>query len=425
MNIVEKQFSTIRAASKSDFSPEDTELIKPFGRKPEGQPMNRRRRFSWCSLQAPLWLVLCAGITMGGRAAPTHSIIIDGNFSDWATVPSHSDPVGGLGVLHDGIPDTHDTDHSGPNDIPVYVNHPDIDLVEYKFTHDSSNLYAYFRATGQIGRTISNGSQHGRYYVIVTLDVDNNLTTGYPVHEGGYYPTSAGYDMNMEVEYYDGAFNTGHYLNHGALNQAELNAAIQDQTNGIVRVLPGTYDYYSQWVWFDSPGTGTYRLPAPDNNASITFVADKGPVYQGIIRIALSPDKHEAEMVAPFRGFMRDASQPHTSAKPIIALGKTIGISISLEASGELAPGNTWASDTGNPILGYYLAHPEPQLKIAPAVQTGKVVLSWISNATGMKLQRTSSLISPDWQLVAGSDTTNQISMPIGTGNAFFRLTEP
>lgn len=365
------------------------------------------------------------GITRALHAEPTHRIVIDGNFSDWATVPSHSDPVGGTNVLHDGIPDTHDTDHSGPNDIPVYVSHPDIDLVEYKFTHDSSNLYAYFRATGLIGNTISNATKHGRYYVIVTLDVDNNLTTGYPVHEGGYYPTSAGYDMNMEVEYYDGAFNTGHYLNHGALDQAELNSAIQDQTNGIVRVLPGTYDFYSQWVWFDSPGSGTYRLPAPDNNASITFVADKGPVYQGIIRIALSPDKHEAEMVAPFRGFMRDATQPHTSAKPIIALGKTIGISISLEASGELAPGNTWASDTGNPILGYFLAHPEPQLKIAPSIPSGNVDLSWVRDATGMKLQRTPSLVSPDWQFVTGSDTTNQISMPVGSGHAFFRLTEP
>jgi len=364
----------------------------------------------------------CVGMAMTLHAEPTHSITIDGNFSDWATVPSHSDPVGGPGVLHDGIPDTHDTDHSGPNDIPVYVNHPDIDLVEYKFTHDASNLYAYFRATGQIGRTISNASKHGRYYVIVTLDVDNNLTTGYPVHEGGYFPTSAGYDMNMEVEYYDGAFNTGHYLNHGALNQPELDAAIQDQTNGIVRVLPGTYDYYSQWVWFDSPGAGSYQLPPPDNNASITFVADKGPVYQGIIRIALSPDKHEAEMVAPFRGFMRSPG-----GDPIIALGNTIGISISLEASPELSPqpNTEWASDTGNPILGYFLEHPEPQLKIAPFVQNGNVVLSWLNDATGMKLQRTPSLTVPDWQFVGGSDTTNQMILPIGSGSAFFRLMEP
>jgi len=34
------------------------------------------------------------------------------------------------------------------------------------------------------------------------------------------------------------------------------------------------------------------------------WVEDKGPVYQGIVRVAVSPDGHEAEISAPFRGFM-------------------------------------------------------------------------------------------------------------------------
>lgn len=354
-------------------------------------------------------------------AEPIRSITIDGNFSDWTNVPSYFDPVGGPGILHNGIPDTHDTDHNQPGDVPAYVNHPDIDLVEFKFTHDASNLYAYFRATGQIGRTITNATQHGRYYVIVTIDVDTNAATGYGLHEGGYYPTSYGYDMNMEVEYYDGTFNTGHYLNHGATNTAQLNAAKQDQTNGIVRILPGTYDFYSQWVWFDSPNAGTYRLPAPDTNASITFVADRGPVYQGIIYIARSANQHEAEMVAPFRGFMRAPG-----GNPIVALGKRLNVSISLEASGELAPGNSWASDTGDPILNYYLSpYSEPNLKIAGGTQPGNVVLSWANGAKGMKLQRASSLANPNWQLVAGSDATNWLTVAVGSTNTFFRLVEP
>jgi len=388
---------------------------------------NQIHSFSLPSLKSSL-LATCLALSLTARAEPVHTIAIDGNFSDWASVPSHSDPVGGPGVLHNGIPDTHDTDHSLPGDVPVYVNHPDIDLVEYKFTHDSSNLYAYFRATGSIGNTSSNASQsslQGRYYVIVTIDVDNSTNTGYGLHEGGYFPTSYGYDMNMEVEYFNGTFNTGHYLNHGATNQAQLNAAIQDQTNGIVRVLPGTYDYYSQWVWFDNPTEGTNRLPAPDNNASITFVADKGPVYQGIIRIALSPDRHQAEMVAPFRGFMRDATQPHTSAKPIISLGKTLNISISLEASGQLAPGGTWASDTGDPITGYYLGFPEPQLKIATSSPSGNVQVSWLRDSMGMKLFRTSSLTNPNWQFIAGSDATNQMTLSVSNGPSFFRLAGP
>jgi len=420
MNNVEKRVFADRLTSGSDSPHVGAELTGSCARMPEVQQTSARRGRSWSLLKAAVRVVLCVGITVTVRAEPIHIITIDGNFSDWATVPSHTDPVGGPLVLHDGIPDTHDTDHNQPNDIPVYVDHPDIDLVEFKFTHDTTNLYAYFRATGQIGRTISNGSQHGRYYVIVTLDVDNNLTTGYPLHEGGYYPTSAGYDMNMEYEFYDGHPNKGNYLNHGATNQAQLIAAFQDQTNGVVRVLPGTYDFYSEWVWFDNPSTGTYRLPPPDHDASITFVTDKGPSYQGITRIALSPDQHEAEMVAPFRGFMRGLNTTN-----IITLGKTIGISISLEASGELAPGGQWASDTGDPILGYYLSpYSDPQLQIAAALPSGNVVVSWASGATGMKLLWTPSLTSPDWQLVPGAQATNQVTWPVGSGNAFFRLME-
>ncbi|HNQ72879.1 MAG TPA: hypothetical protein PKN95_04655 [Verrucomicrobiota bacterium] len=363
-------------------------------------------------------LIWLAGLAFPLSAEPIHHITIDGDFSDWAGVPSHYDPVAGPGVLHHGIPDTHDTDHKLPGDIPAYVAHPDVDLVEFKFTHDQSNLYAYFRATGVIGR---GSPEKGRYYVIVTLDVDNNETTGYALNEGGYYPTSSGYDMNMEVEYYRDQYNTGHYLNHGARNQAELDAAIQDQTNGIVRILPGSYKYYSQWVWFDSSSEGDFHLPPPDADSSITFVADKGPVYQGIIHIAHSADGHEVEMVAPFRGFMRDAS-----GEPIVKLGKTLKLSFSLEASGELAPGGEWASDTGDPIVGYYLSpFTKPNLQIAPSLQDHHVVLSWDSGARGMVLKQTLTLTDPDWQVVNGSQITNRIELPATAASAFFRLEEP
>lgn len=181
--------------------------------------------------------------------------------------------------------------------------------------------------------------------------------------------------------------------------------------------------FYSQWVWFDSTNAGSYRLPTPDNYASITFVADRGPVYQGIVRIARSPDGHQAEMVAPFRGFMRDPS-----GNPIVALGKTIDVSFSLEASPELAPppSNSWASDTADPIVGYSLSpYREPELQIAPSVQNASVLVSWPDSAKGMRLQRTSRLSNPDWQFIPGSESANQITLPIEGDNAFFRLVEP
>src|SRR5262249_24840783 len=112
---------------------------------------------------------------------------------------------------------------------------------------------------------------------------------------------------------------------------------------GFVRVIPGSYKYYSEWV---------YKNNDPDNGGkdSITFVKDKGPVVTGIIQEATSPDGHELEMVVPYKGFL-----VNQSGQQIVGVGKTLDLSFSLEASGELAPGGEWASNTANPLNAYSL----------------------------------------------------------------------
>ncbi|TWU05284.1 RTX-I toxin determinant A from serotypes 1/9 [Symmachiella macrocystis] len=310
-------------------------------------------------------------------AAPP--IIIDGNFDDWDT----ADYAGGV----DPAGDPHDTDHTGENDVPALVDHPDVDLLEYRVTHDAENLYFYFRAAGEIGRTqdSSGGERAGRYYVIVTIDVDNDVNTGYPLHEGGYYPTTSGYDMNAEIEFYDGEFNTGHYLSHGALDEEELYQAFLDQTSGeftgdieditgelpedvvgpytpgFVDVRPGVYEHYTQWVYQEVP------LEGGGVKDQIILVQDKGPVYESIITQMRSPDGHELEMKVPLKGFLVDPD-----GNPIISADSILNLSFSLEASGELAngtpqnPNGEWASDTGDPIVGYsmfYNATPMVELE--------------------------------------------------------------
>lgn len=292
------------------------------------------------------WTALAIASLLGGTASaePIRQITIDGNFADWANARSYTDPQD----------DQHDTDHDGEFDTPAYVDHPDVDLVEFKFAHDDQNLYAYFRSRGQIGRTsnaIADG-QAGRFYVIVTIDVDEDDATGYPLHEGGYYPTTPGYDMNMEVEFYDGAFNTGHYLLHGCLGDQgspSFFASQEEQAQGFVSIVPGNYDCYTQWVWYDDPPGFADEIILPTGEA-IYWVVDRGPVYpDSIVTIAISDDGHEAEMKAPFRGFMKDAPE----GNPIIAMGKKLDVSFSLEASPELAPSEDWGSDTADPINTY------------------------------------------------------------------------
>ena len=292
------------------------------------------------------------------------TITIDGNFSDWNASPAYTDPVD----------DQHDTDHDTAGATPAYVDHPDVDILTHKVSHDEENFYFYFNATGEIGRTqvedLAEGLRAGRYYVIVTIDVDNDDVTGYPIYEGGYYTgttDTTGYDANGEIEFYNGAFNTGHYLQHGATNDTELEQAFADQstggyiwngpktqgpfTPGFVNVLPGSYDYYTQWVYKENdPGFG--------GNDSVTFVQDRGPVVAGNITYALSPNGHQLEMKVPFKGFLEDAD-----GNPIVSIGDTVDLSFSLEASGELSnevsqsnPNGLWASDTAEPIIGYHLS---------------------------------------------------------------------
>ncbi len=231
---------------------------------------------------------------------------------------------------------------------------------------------------GNTQRAADGNGRAGRFYVIVTIDVDNDNATGYELSEGGYYPSSNGYDMNMEIEFYDGAFNTGHYINHGApagVAGEDLTPLEAQQNQGIVDVLPGSYDNYTQWVMFGDSTSGDHNL---NDGTSITYVSDKGPVYQGIIAGALSPDGHELEMVAPFVGFMSyPGALPGQRGDPIMALGRTIDISFSLEASGELTtpPGDNgeWASDTAAPIVGYVLGVPEPS-----SLTMGIAMLAWV-----------------------------------------------
>ena len=282
-----------------------------------------------------LVLITLLGIS---TAFSQNSITIDGNFDDWINIAV---------AVKDSSNNVHDTDGYPEGGQPgEFFEYSDVDLLEVKFTNDDSTLYGYMKATGIIGRTSSEAAGHakkGRYYFIFTIDVDDNEITGYPLRDGGYWPDSKGYDMNMEVEFYNGAYNTGHYLNHEYISKADYNANWEnDLAAGIVRLAPGSYDWYSQWVMY------------PDS--TYVVVKDKGPVYQGIITIEISEDGHEAEMAAPFWGFLKTPE-----GQNIIDVNREIIVSASLEASGELSeeaarsgytPGSksVWGSNTAEPF---------------------------------------------------------------------------
>ena len=139
---------------------------------------------------------------------------------------------------------------------------------------------------------------------------------------------------------------------------------------GVNPLAFGAYAFYSQFIYYEgSPPTfdevkrctdGPHTLPRIDGRGDryICFSADKanGP-FNGVMSIKVAG--HELEYRAPFAGFL-----DFPSGTPLVQLGQTIRVSISIETSGEFSvPAGAWVSDTVDPIV-YTL---EPLWRTTPA----------------------------------------------------------
>ncbi|MAT14556.1 MAG: hypothetical protein CMJ46_04720 [Planctomyces sp.] len=270
---------------------------------------------------------------------------MDGKFDDWKNIKGYTDPKN----------DPIDTDGRVPDYVGTRRKHIDVDVLEYKVAQDAENLYIYVRSQGEIGRTKTGPekgdkkTRAGRFYITVAIDVDQNDETGYSLYEGGTFPNSGGYDMNVEIEWYNGEFNTGMYMNKCCVNEEELLKNFKSLSQGQYEegndgpypagyhtIKKGVYDYYPQWVYHE--------------DGTLTFVVDRGPIVHGVLTGELSEDGHELEMKVPYIGFLKDQ---HGDA--IAEPGKVFDICVSLQASGELAGDGEWAGDGTIPIEGYEL----------------------------------------------------------------------
>ncbi|CAF3788425.1 unnamed protein product [Rotaria sp. Silwood1] len=301
------------------------------------------------------------------------NIVVDGNFDDWLDVRSYTDPVDNIdGTVYQEspwfpslkIPDCHDTDSRKQTDIPKHIYNPNVNIVEFKIAHDNSSLYVYYRVVddGVIGKTsigpgLFNESDPskpsaGRFYIITTVNIDMNDTTGYWLHEGGYYPTAPGFDGNFEIEFYNGTFNQNYCLDHAANTTNENNYTREENIQNRFSFRRAYYDYYTEYVyWREKPTPdetkrcldGPYELPAPYDNHYVCFSQDRAPgPFNGIITYARSAKGNELEMRAPFQGFLLNKD----TGLPTLQLGMTVNISLSLETTEEYSIPQDWASDT-------------------------------------------------------------------------------
>ena len=310
------------------------------------------------------------------------NIIIDGNFDDWTNVKSYTDPQDNIdGTVYQTspwfpsiqIPDCHQTNEGAANYTPEHVYNPNIDIVEFKIAHDDTSLYIYYRVAdeGVIGKTSVGPNEFdstnpsspsaGRYYLITTVNMDMDATTGYWLHGGGYYPTAPGFDGNFELEFYNGTFNQDYYLDHAASNDTEVNYLIQVNKQNTFIFAPGLYSYYTQYIYWTGNPTpsevkrcldGPYELSFPYEKNYICFTRDMAPgPFNGILTYGRSVKGNELEIRAPFQGFLLN----NNTGLFTLQLGMTINISLSLETSSEYSLPQDWASDTA-PTIQYTLS---------------------------------------------------------------------
>jgi len=330
-------------------------------------------------------LILIAVISALGEHY--HDIVIDGQFSDWGTILPHIDPDDDINgtVLNDGVHDCHDTYHTqSSTETPTHVFNPNANILEYKFAHSEKEVYAYMKVKGNVGRTtVENETMTaGSYFLIVAINVDENDTTGYSLYQGGFFPTSVGYDMSFGLQYFNGSFNAGFLRNHGACDNESLIDAWRLQREGVTQLDEGNYPYHTSYIYWPPstapspseaircPSTGLVTLPNRAVTCLLSEIKVNGP-FQGGVQYARSKDRTQVEISVPMDAFMVTAD-----GEPIVRLGNTIHISFSTIASGEFSLNGEWVSDTANPIRYYVLE--------APVSQAYMVIVYVVAGSAGL-----------------------------------------
>ncbi len=128
-------------------------------------------------------------------------IILDGDFSDWDSIPALPDPAW-------------DPDARHPQDPVSYADipDPDVDIRQWKFTNDDKYLYVYVEVAPEGIMMIGAPDAKDAYFLMVHLDVDNNMNTGfhtfdpslppqYAQYTDWYCPANIGSDYAFEVGY--------------------------------------------------------------------------------------------------------------------------------------------------------------------------------------------------------------------------------
>jgi hypothetical protein len=255
----------------------------------------------------------------GDSQALPASISIDGNFDDWRNVAGVDDPRGDL--------------------VPYLEYVPDVDILEFKVSHDDQHIYLYARVAGQVGRSHPNG---GRSYFYAYMDVDQNSGTGFlPTRDDEcYFGVDIGDDCEVQFEFVNNAFRKTFYGFCGL--GGDDNVLKKQVTIG-----------KSQYGRYDENGVerANYKSEYTYRDGITEITEDLKLGTSDTIRLAVSPDGREVEVASAFSGFLKDSN-----ANPTVKVGQTIDLAAGMECDSKLYPGKTnWAADSTIAIRGYRL----------------------------------------------------------------------
>lgn len=247
-------------------------------------------------------------------------IAIDGSFEDWRNIAGIDDPRGDL--------------------VPYLEYIPDVDLLEFKVAHDEEHLYLYARVAGQVGKSHPAG---GRSYFYAYIDVDQNPETGFlPTRDDDcYFGVDIGDDCEVQFEFVDNSLRKTFYGFCG--KGGDDNVLKQVVTLG-----------RSQYGRLDERGN-----ERADYKSEYTYRGGKTEITEDLklgtsdtIRLAVSPDGREVEIVSDLSGFLKNSA-----GKPTLAPGQSIDLAAGMECDSKAYVGKSrWAADSTPAIRNYRLA---------------------------------------------------------------------
>ncbi len=246
-------------------------------------------------------------------------IAIDGDFDDWRNIAGVDDPRGDL--------------------VPYLEYIPDVDLLEFKVSHDNQNIYLYARVAGKVGRSHPRG---GRAYFYAYMDVDRDSGTGFlPTRDDDcYFGVDIGDDCEVQFEFVNNALRKTFYGFCGIGG----NANVLKQQVSVGK---------SQYGRFDTQGVerANYKSEYIYRNKVTEITEDLKLGTSDTIHLAVSPDGSEVEVSSTFTGFLKNPS-----GQPTVQLGQTIDLAVGMECDSKAYLGKTaWGADSTRAIRGYEL----------------------------------------------------------------------